>query len=458
MTPSAARAPRAPRVLLAIGFALALAPTVRADDAPSPASAPRAPTLRVEDFDLLPLDETPRQQLYLDNLPLIESLTGLRKRAEGLVGRLRERPNQADAGSDAARAELADVTSKMAPMLVELEGLLAKQGVTPEQIARLRDAPKGPYREERYAHEAVRRLGSLSAEQRAVFERVVPAVEGAYFALLAQRERLRRPSDGGDAAGDRATSDRLTESVEAQLRTMERRFWRLVDYTLSSEQKREVRRFLPGKLRKFENGIQHVFLLPGLTPSQGAQLKALLIEIDSEAAPETSEAKRLEQEAKDGSLSGAERAAKQGELHAVQRRVLALQIDAVRRAKEILTPEQFAEYEAIPPLVTAQDRSEQLKGVLSRMDLSPEQAAKIRDLVARNESKKHELERGYQDVQRMKSDVSPESPKQTTMEMMMAAVGSRVQLALRAAGNELFLEILTPQQVAGWVLTLAGTD
>ena len=44
------------------------------------------------------------------------------------------------------------------------------------------------------------------------------------------------------------------------------------------------------------------------------------------------------------------------------------------------------------------------------------------------------------------------------MEMMGASVASRTQLALRAAGSELFLRILSPQQVTGWVVTLVGTD
>lgn len=451
-------APRAPLLLVTLlAIALALAPPARADDSPAPA-APAPATLRAEDFDLLPLDETQRQQLYLENPSLFERLGELGKQAERRMARLKERANPDDAGARALRDDLVALSKQMAPMLLEVEALLAKQGIGPDAFARLHDAPKGPHREERYAHELVRRLPSLTPEQRRVFDPLVPAVEGACFALLAQRDRARRPGGGGEAAGDKALSERMAEAAEAQLRTMERRFWRVVDYTLSSAQKREVRRSLPSKLRAFENGIQHLFLLPGLTPSQGARLKALLIEIDSEAAPEASEARRLEQELKDAALSGDDRSAKQTQLRAVQRRVLALQLDAKRRAEEILTPDQLAEYEAIPPLVTAQDRSEQLKGALARMDLSLEQTAMLKDLVARNEAKKHELEAASRDVQRMKDGMSPESPEQTTMEMMGASVASRTQLALRAAGSELFLRILSPQQVTGWVVTLVGTD
>jgi hypothetical protein len=446
--------PRSPLLRLAAALvlpaALGAARPAAADD-----TTPKA-TLRLEDFELLPLDDLRRQRLYLDNRSLVERLTILGKRAERVSQNLQGRANPEDEGSKKLLEELERLKGQVEPLLLEVERVLAADGIGPDVLARLADAPRGPHREERFAHRIVLGLESLTPEQRTVFARVVPAVEGAYFAMKAQEARLARPE--GEGSADKAIVDRLHEALEAQRRAMERRFWRLVDYALTSEQRREVRRHLPTKLHRFENGIQHLFLLPGMTPSQGARLKALLIEIDSEAAPEGAEAKRLEAELADPSLPSDARAGKRAQLEAVQRRVLDLQLAAYRRGKEILTPEQFAEYEAIPPYVTAEDRNDALKGVVKGMLLSPAQLAMAKDLALRNAAKKREIEQGYRDVQRMKGETGPDSPQQTTMEMMGAAVASRAQAALREAGNELFLRILRPEQVEAWVLTLVGED
>ena len=68
------------------------------------------------------------------------------------------------------------------------------------------------------------------------------------------------------------------------VRLLERRFWRLVMFTLTLDQRYELKSLLPQANQQPPNALGHLLLLEGLTPRQSTRLNALHKEYESEIA------------------------------------------------------------------------------------------------------------------------------------------------------------------------------
>lgn len=438
-------------LLLASAALLAAAPRpARAGDVtPSP-----LPPLTRSDLELLPLDETSRARFQRDNADLAQRVEVIVGRAERVEQNLRQR-ERADAPHDpgtlALREEQARLAASIENLTPEIEARLAKAQVPEGALARVRRAARGPLRADRYAHALVLDVTEPSAAQRALFGRLVPAVDGAVLALGAEIEGL-RAATGTDAETRRLVADDLDQR---RLR-IERRFWRAFDALFTLEQRAAVGRWLPTALQKKDDGISHVYLLPGLTPSQGVQFKALLLELEAEATADAAEMRRAQGALAAPGLAGEARRAEERALAAVQARLVALQIRAYDQAKALFSAEQWTELAAVPPHLTGADRQEPFEKMLEGLPLESPQVDALRALGAKYLARKYELEAGYRDVQRRMGDAGPDAPEREMAEMMAAGLGGRAVAVLREAYGELFTRVLTPEQIHAWVLGLVG--
>jgi hypothetical protein len=440
--------------LLAVLAALALALTVFVPVVAEETGEAPLPPLARSDLELLPLPEAHRARFQRDNADLAQRLEILLNRADRVEQNLRERekPDQlSDAGTVALRQERARLTASTEALVPEIEARLAKADLPRGALARVRRAARGPLRADRYARSLVLQVTAPTAAQQRLFERLNPVVDGAVLALDAEVRALRE-AKGPDAEARRAVADELNQKRLA----IERRFWRAVGGLFTVEQRASVGRWLPTELTKKDDAIAHLYLLPGLTPSQGVRIKALLLEFEAEASADSAEAKRATDLLADKALAGEARRTAEQALGAAHLRLVDLQLRAYEQGKALLTPEQWTELVAVPPHVRAADRQEPIEKVLEGMPLDAGQRGALMALGIRYLGAKREIESGYRDIQRRLGESGPDAPEREMAEMMGAGLGGRVVSVLGEAFGEVFGKILTPAQVEAWVLGLVG--
>jgi hypothetical protein len=374
-----------------------------------------------------------RDYLVRDHMELVTRLTVLGQRARRVAANLRDRPNPADDGARLLRAELVRVREQMAPLTARLRPILVGLGVPDEAFARAERGPRGALREERHAHALVLEAPGASPAAQALLARLVPAADGALLALHAEGE-----------------------ATEPRRKALEKRFWRVVDAVLDAPAKRWVRSLLPSKKAEYDDVIGHVYRVSGLTASQGAQLKALLVELDAESAPDVAAVRAAESRAGAPDVTDSERADLERVKTETGRRLVAMRIDAYERGMRILTPEQADELKAIPPDQTAADRQTNPKDVVEQVELTAEQRERLAALAQRYEGEKKRVEQEVLRVALQQKELGPDSPRQDEMAMEYVGIQNRVQHVVQAAAREILLDVLTPEQVLLWVLG-AGT-
>jgi hypothetical protein len=438
--------------LPALALALALAPhAVRAEDAPTAT----LPPLTRSDLELLPLSEVERLKLLRAHGELAARAEIVLKRAERVDEQLEQRG--AGAGTQALVEERVRLRRQAEALVPEIEAALVAQGLDTAGLARARAAARGPLRVDRFGHAQVLALLEERATDAAghapslavlpLFRRLVPRVDGAVLALHAEAQRLRQ----GTPAEERAL---LAGELDQRRKEVERRFWRLVYYTLDTPTRALLATRLPTPLRKHDDAIGHVYLLAGLTPSQGVAVKALLLELEAEAAADTSELARAQGALARTDLPPEQRRAEELALKDCQARLADLQVEAYARGVAILTAEQASELVALPPYLSAPERSRRVEETLADVRLDPTQREALVALGRRYAEHKARYERGVLDVQRRLKEAGPDSPEKEMAEMMYAGLGGEVAATLREAHGEVFLTILTPDQVEAWVLGL----
>ncbi len=438
------------RPFAALLLVTCLAPAASADE-----TGPATPLTR-SDLTLLPLDEADLARFQRDHADLVVRVEMILKRAERVEENLRERfkPDQApDTGTRALLEERQRLAEQSLTLLPEIEERLAKAGLPAGALERARRAPKGPYRAERFGRALL--LDFLQPvmipvlPQRALFQRLVPHVDGAVLALHAEIERL-KAATGSDAESRQA----LAQELEQRRREIERRFWRLVYWTLTEEQRFELGRRLPHDLQKRDDGIGHVYLVKGLTPSQGVAFKALLLEIEAEAAADTSAIKRAQDALASGTLPAEEKRAHERALQETQKRLVDIQLRIRDQGLALFTQEQVREIKALPPYLSGAERTRPVQETLREIPTTPDQQIAFAALGRRYAEAKQRFERGALDIQRRLKDAGPDSPEREMAEMMYAGLAGEGASALREAHGEVFLTILTPDQVEAWVLGL----
>jgi|GEM_PF-4102269 len=436
--------------LAACALALALTSLASADETGS------ARPLTRSDLMLLPFDEADLARFQRDHADLVVRVEMILKRAERVQENLRERlkpDQQADQGTRALLEERLRLTEQSLALVPEIEERLAKAGIPAGSLERARRAQGGPYRAERFGRslllDLLQPVTIPVPPQRELFERLVPHVDGAVLALNAEIERL-KAATGSDAESRQA----LAQELEQRRREIERRFWRLVYWTLPEEQRYELAKRLPHELQKRDDGIGHVYLVKGLTPSQGVAFKALLLEIEAEAAADGSEIKRAQDALASGTLSPEDKRLHEASLRDTQKRLVDIQLRARDQGRTLFTPEQVREIKALPPYLSGSERTRLVQETLREIPTTADQQTALAALGRRYVEAKQRFERGALDIQRRLKDAGPDSPEREMAEMMYAGLAGEGAAALREAHGEVFLTILTPDQVEAWVLGL----
>ena len=283
---------------------------------------------------------------------------------------------------------------------------------------------------------------------------MVPEIDGAYLAAEAMKDRTEL------ALAQSGLEKRQVQGVlygfRRQTNVIESRFWRLVDYVLTDEQKAALWEMLPTRMRTHATPQDHVYALPGLEPSQGARVKALVTEIEAESAPDQALVSRVKQLLKDKGLSREERAALAKDQREAQERLQALRRFAYDATKEILTEEQIQAMKAIPPRVSINDRRGDGRRVFEGVVFTADQQGRLEQLRKEGRKAAKAYRARMQEIRKESDDVGPDSPQMMMMEMMSAGARGEAQTLQRLLIGRVFREVLTPDQLSGWVMGLYG--
>ncbi len=385
-----------------------------AEDAP-------APTIAAEDWPLLPINDLERQELARDHPDLVRQATNLGARIRKLEGM---RAAQGDPSGDVAQAYARQsrvLRERLAPLLTRAIELLDDEVIDTRLLARVRAVAPGPLRAERHAMGLITFVEGVPDETRALFAHVLPRVEGALRVI--DEEPVRRE--------------------------IERRYWRLVDYTVPEAARARIHRRVPTSHQKHETVLQHLFALPGLSASQAVRLRGVLEEVQAQASPDQALIKRLQ------TTQEGEPRERQRQIQAATHRVVALQRWAATEAKAILTAAQWVAFEAIPPRVRIEDRKATSVALLADVTLTDAQRTRLaamRDELgsyrATYRSKRLEAAAGMQGM-------DADDPGMAAAQMAMANVEAEGNVVQRRFNGRVLRELLTPDQVVTWVLAPA---
>ncbi len=447
------------RLLLALGLALLMSiPALAADEdvarADASDAATSSPAMRLAYLDLLPLGEFERQDFRAANLDLARRLErGARKLREHRQRLAKLDRKDAD-GRKRLAAGLAAIQKDTAAGLAELRDLLRPHGLTDAMLETMAVAPAGEGRIERYSHQLVLLLEDLAPDQRAIFERAIPQVDGAYLTAKALTDRTTLALKQADL--EERQKKAVLDGFRRQTRVIESRFWRLVDYVLEDEQKARLWEMLPSTIRRHASPEDHVYALPNLRPTQGARVKALITEVQAEGAPDEALTRRLRKTSRDKTISREERKAQAATMREAQARLNKLRRFAYDAVVELLDEDQVLLLKAIPPRVSANDRRADARRVLDGMSFSADQEAALKTLRREGKEAAKAYRQRMSEVRKEQGEVGPDSPQMMMMEMMMASARGEAQTAQRHLLGRIFREVLTPDQVSGWVMGLYG--
>jgi len=425
---------------LAVGIALLCAPAALADEPPTRAS------IAAEDWALLPINDLEKQELARDHADLVRKVTSLVARIKKVAAKRATRENPDDDGGRRLGAHAASLREQLSPLLDAAIAALDDDAIDQPLLGHIAAAPAGPLRVGRYAAGIPLFVDGWTGEGRALIEYVVPRLEGALLALDGERENHRRFAAKHEI--DDVKQQAWNAASAQRLRGIEKRYWRLIDYVVPESARAAIHRRLPSAYQRIETVLQHVYALPGLTASQGTRVRALLEEIQAQAAPDSALMKRLQ--GRGGSAE--DRRAAQTQLREAQHRIMALQRWAVTESRRVLSKAQWTALEAIPPRVSLADRKQTSPQILAGVDLTSTQRQKLTTMrESLGAYRRAYSERRLKAGARM-AGMGPDSPQRARAEMAMANVVADGNVVQRRFNGRVFLELLTPAQVVRWVL------
>jgi hypothetical protein len=449
-----------PRMLpLAIALAIGLvapqagADEVRVERAGTDVMAPR---LQPSALDLLPLDDYERTEfnakhgkLWYRTQAITRQMTKLRKQIAGLKGKQ-------PAKRKTYQKELRRLAPQASGLMARITDEVSAYRVDGPLIAYMNHAPQGPGREARYTQGLALLVPGLDATQRSLFERVVAQLEGMYFVTEAQKERTLLALK--QTKLDKVEVRTMSRTFDRQRQVIEQRFWILVDNVLDQEQRLWLWQRIPQRQKRKSQAYEHLFSLAGISPNQGARLRALNTEIEQEASPDRAFVKRskaaLSRRGK--KLAGAERKQLAKQQTAAYKRLGELNRFRREATLEILTDAQWREYQAIPPRLSINERAGSYGRVLSGWKPTPRQAIKIKASQASLRAKRRDASKRMALIRREGADNGPDSPQMMAMEMQMAGAKADTAAMNRAHLGVIFTNVMTPEQVSRWVMGTWG--
>ena len=333
--------------------------------------------------------------------------------------------------------------------------LLREHGVHAEFLSRLADAPSGPLLANRLAHGATLAAPFLKPEQRAILEVLVPGVDGAQRALHQLKTRwTTKPQSLSPAEGGVDVRLAIAELDRAILE-IEKRFWRVVGYTLTPAQRHGIHPLLPQTHTIPSDILGHVYQLPGFTASQATRVQAYLEQYQSESAADAAALQRTNRAAAAPNLSAEEKAKLQAEALRLGTRVEDLYRRVVEDSVKIYTPAQLTALDSIPPHVTPAERLANPAVLLQGMVLSADQRKKIDALGKKLAAAYAPIDKEFyaKHAKLQGSEMGNESPQSMNMAMVYhGAVAKKVAVNEEIA-REAVLRVLRPDQLLAWVVS-----
>ncbi len=371
----------------------------------------------------------------------------LGRRLALIDARLKEKIEPAEATK--LRAEAEEIHKRIVESFRAAEQGLREAGLDDAAIARLKAMPRGALREERYGHRVTLEAPGLSDAQRNLLLAAVSATDAGQRALLFQRNRI-QPARDGVPVPDLAE---IHARLSSQIYEIDKRFWTVVAYALTPAQRKALRALLPPRYAYHIDPRAEALALDGLETGQAGRIHSLFTEHESETAADAAEMRRNSVRLRDPALPKEERQDLQRRNGEADTRIRLLREAMGTALRALLTPEQLEEWDSLPPMMSTGERGRHPSVLLEGVQLTELQSARLRRLGAELEKAVREVRAGKaKERNALAADIGPESPQQMMMEMMERQTQGGVVEVLEAAGRTALLEILTPDQVAGWVV------
>jgi hypothetical protein len=345
----------------------------------------------------------------------------LHGRQEQIAKRLKENPPVEEA--DKLRAEM--------------QGGPGGSGLDAAQWQRLVSMPRGPLREERYAHMVV-----LEVAPR--LERIVTAADAAQAVVHAQREQLLKGLE------DRIMRARIESTCGEQQRAIERRFWRVAWHLMTPDEMRAARELYSPRYRNYPDLPQQLQTLPGLTASQSVRIRSLFAETESENAADQAEVRRIAAELRDPALKPEDRQALNRANGAAYGRMGERNNALTEALRATLTKEQLDALHARPPYLNPGELQQPPWQHVGDMRLAPEQQARLKEIEQRSGRERGAIK--PPDMGSMMSEIGAESPQMMAVEVARQGVRAQLFDHFREVGRVVFAEVLTPAQACDWVV------
>lgn len=401
-------------------------------------AAAQEPPFARESIELMPgLEREQRQVLYSVFNAANRDAVRLRQIDQGLA----KKPS---------KQEAAKLTKERDGLRARLAAAPAATGLPDPQLRRLLEMPRGPLRQERYNHGVLLETPGLTDGQRALLVRLIAAADAAQATALVQRDHLVR----GLGDEDKLVAARIRSTCDQQRNGVERRFWRVAYHVLTPEQMRAARTLLSPRYQQLSDMPAQLYLLPELTPSQGVRLRSLYAEGESENAADLATVRRNATRLRQGGLTAEERAALGRENGEAYGRMGGRNAALAAAVQATLTAEQREALDARPPFLNTGELQQapwDLVGDVRLAGGQPDQVRRLREDAGRFRRELAQAGGGGM-MATMMAELGPESPQMMAVETARQATRSRVIDHMREAGQLLFLEILSPAQVCGWVV------
>lgn len=333
--------------------------------------------------------------------------------------------------------------------------LLREHGVHPEFLARLADAPSGPLLANRLAHSATLAAPYLKSEQRALLEVLVPGVDGAQRALHQLKTQWTAKPQALGAADSGVDARVAIAALDRSILEIEKRFWRVVGYTLTPAQRTGMHPLLPQSHTIPADVLGHVYQLPGFTASQATRLQAFLEQYQSESAADAAALQRANRAAAEPNLSAEEKAKRQAEALRIGTRVEDLYRRVIEDSLKIYTPAQIAALDSIPPHVTPAERLANPADILKGMVLSPDQKKKVDALGKKLLAAYAPIDKEFyaKHAKLQGGEMGSESPQTMNMAMVYHGAVSKKIAVNEEIAREAVLHVLRADQLLAWIVS-----
>ncbi len=290
--------------------------------------------------------------------------------------------------------------------------------VTPAQLDRARQMPRGQLTPEELLYYPITSLPGLDSARRAKIDAIfAPALADARDEAAAGLTRGRRNAGAG-VADPVAAQQREAKAGEQRLRRIA--LFEVLDALLTTDQMVAVKQFLPEQLRNAGLREKVIYKLPSISLEQESQARAIFAALDDETAADQARLKAINNELRGGEKRDGKQALVE-ERRQIVARVTAREKQAYADLSKVLTPDQMKQLAAQKP------------GPLRPVVFTPEAIRSLPNLTADQQKRIRETMVAFQretaDERREVRDLRGEAKGGDIQSMEMAGVRDQLRKA-----------------------------